>query len=50
MDNIRMLIKEWIESWTECEFCNYMVRSTYYSYDNKVICYKCKVDENTLQE
>jgi hypothetical protein len=43
MTHIGMLIKEWIESWTECYYCNYMVRSTYYSYDNKnkVICKEC---------
>jgi translation initiation factor 2 beta subunit (eIF-2beta)/eIF-5 len=50
MEEIRELIKEWIESWKECKHCNHMVRDTYYSYENKVICYECKINENTLQE
>ena len=47
MKEIRELIKEWIESWTECEYCNHMIRNKDVFSDNhdNPICSDCMLDE-----
>ena len=51
MKEIRELIKEWIESWVECYYCNDMIQAKHIHSDNSdnIICKDC-IDENTLQE
>jgi len=61
MQEIRELIKEWIESWKECRFCENMVKNNYSKLcgEHKVICDDCSEkqyeihlgkNENTLRE
>ena len=46
MANLKELIRDYLDGWTECEYCNDMVKIEFITNDNEdnAICKECNTD------